>query len=80
MDLVHRRRAFGVGHLCALATSQCYARRGTEFGTEFVAKVQNSAKKVEIERAESLDESFRKPLYANDLANRQGKYSPKRWI
>ena len=44
---------------------------GTEFGTESIAKVQNSVKKLEIERADSLDEIFRKPLLANDLVNRQ---------
>ncbi|MEM8671901.1 MAG: hypothetical protein AAGG48_30570 [Planctomycetota bacterium] len=66
-----RLRALGLGHrraelaLMRLAVLQCnkpvglsYYRvdGGTEFGTESIAKVQNSAKKLEIERAESLDE------------------------
>lgn len=46
MDFVHRRNAFGVRHLCALAPGQLCAVRDTEFDTEFIAKVQNSAKKV----------------------------------
>ncbi|WP_145388271.1 hypothetical protein [Stieleria neptunia] len=44
---------------------------GTEFGTESIAKVQNSVKKLEIERAESLGDTFRKSFCANDLVNRK---------